>query len=42
MTCNSVNKIEGGKIIILPSGCLGTTEIDLQCKSPTESVFYQF
>ncbi|CAI3948743.1 Lysophospholipase L1 or related esterase. Includes spore coat protein LipC/YcsK (TesA) (PDB:1BWP), partial [Commensalibacter communis] len=42
MAFNNSSKIEGGKIIILPSGCLGTTEIDLQCKSPTESVFYQF
>ncbi|CAI3959723.1 unnamed protein product, partial [Commensalibacter communis] len=37
MAFNNSSKIEGGKIIILPSGCLGTTEIDLQCKSPTES-----
>ncbi|CAI3960292.1 unnamed protein product, partial [Commensalibacter communis] len=42
MAFNNSSKIEGGKIIILPPGCLGTTEIDLQCKSPTESVFYQF
>ncbi|MDI2112075.1 phage fiber-tail adaptor protein [Commensalibacter nepenthis] len=42
MTCNNLNKIQSGKIVILPAGCLGQTEIDLQCKSPSESVFYQF
>lgn len=42
MTYECQCPIKGGKITILPGGCLGSTEIDLQCKSPDEAVFYQF
>lgn len=37
MSCNS-----GDQIIIVPSGCLANKEINLQCKSPVEAVYYQF
>ncbi len=33
---------QDSQIIIVPGGCLGNCEIDLQCKSPLESVYYQF
>ncbi|MUH03814.1 phage fiber-tail adaptor protein, partial [Commensalibacter melissae] len=37
-----MNCDQGSRIIIVPAGCLGHREIDLQCKSPLESVYYQF
>ncbi|MDI2091465.1 phage fiber-tail adaptor protein [Commensalibacter oyaizuii] len=37
MTCGI-----GSQIVIIPSGCLGNKEIALQCKSPSEAVYYQF
>ncbi|MUG33784.1 hypothetical protein GM552_00675, partial [Commensalibacter sp. ESL0382] len=37
-----MNCDQGSRIIIVPAGCLGHREIDLQCKSPLERVYYQF
>lgn len=41
MACNSSTLTStSGYTVIIPAGCLGETVIELQCKSPQESVYY--
>lgn len=43
MACNSSTLTStSAYTVIIPAGCLGETVIELQCKSPQESVYYQF